>query len=364
MRTASVLTALLLLLGVVEASLAETSTLLPDFEIGGDGSLFRPEVVVEGPGDQVYILDSGNHRVVVADNEGRVVREFGGIGSQRGRLLGPSGMDVDEDGNVIVADLGNKRVQVFGPDGVVVSVFQADEGISDVVAVGNGEYLMSRSFNRGRALFYRLRYDGSLVEFVGERIGTQEVIGFQVSLNTYRGSLVGQDLMVAFSNLSRVMVIRESGEQEWIDVSTPQTRKVHQDFHRNALGTTERAEVCERIDATTLFEDLRAACGDSIRLYTTYLAGVGGFDGRLFALTNGVLHEIDASGVPSASFELRGRDGSEAYSHRMSISEGGNCYTVDSFHHHIVRRYSLAESNEFGAGTRPSAGSHESSTGE
>ena len=42
---------------------------------------------------------------------------FGGKGSLDSQLYNPCGLSVDSDGNIIVADAGNKLIKIFSPDG-------------------------------------------------------------------------------------------------------------------------------------------------------------------------------------------------------------------------------------------------------
>ena len=65
----------------------------------------------------LYVLDAGNHRVLVLDGRGRLVRTFGKQGGGPGELLVPSGLAVLSDGSVVVADLGRSAFSVFNPDG-------------------------------------------------------------------------------------------------------------------------------------------------------------------------------------------------------------------------------------------------------
>lgn len=336
-------------LGMSTLVRSESRVLLPDATYG-DGVLYQPEAVVETNGHELFVLDSGNHRIVVFDEEGEVDRFIGSIGSSPGRFLSPTGMDVDEDGTVIVADFGNQRVQFLDPHGEVLGIFDADGGLSDVLALGAQEYLMSRSFQRGRALFYRLRFDGTFVEFVGDRVGPADHVGLEVSLNTYRGTLVDGQLLVAFTNLSRVLRLRDDGSASWFDVSTPETDIVHASFHRKLLSGTEREEPCAEVTVESLRRDLELACSDGSRRFETYIAGIDGFAGRTFALTKGVIHEVDPQGDVLRRFELRTISGDVAFSHRFWIDDSGRCYTVDSFHDHIVRRYDLDRTDEAGAG--------------
>jgi uncharacterized protein (TIGR03663 family) len=65
----------------------------------------------------VYIADTGNKRVVVTDNEGNFLYQFGYFGSEPGAFNEPTGLALDGQGNLYVADTWNSRVQVFAPDG-------------------------------------------------------------------------------------------------------------------------------------------------------------------------------------------------------------------------------------------------------
>lgn len=64
--------------------------------------------------DQIFISDTGHHRIVVCTPEGGYITHFGGEGSGPGELKRPCGLDVTADGTVVVADGGNKRLQLFG----------------------------------------------------------------------------------------------------------------------------------------------------------------------------------------------------------------------------------------------------------
>lgn len=66
----------------------------------------------------MYILDSGNKRVVVSDMEGNLITTFG-----EGVLDGPRGMYVTEDHICYVADRGAKKVFVFSADGELTEAY-------------------------------------------------------------------------------------------------------------------------------------------------------------------------------------------------------------------------------------------------
>jgi DNA-binding beta-propeller fold protein YncE len=66
----------------------------------------------------VYVADFGNDRVQVFSPDGSLVSSFGARGSGDGQLLRPAGVAVSADGSsVYVADHFNDRIQKFSADG-------------------------------------------------------------------------------------------------------------------------------------------------------------------------------------------------------------------------------------------------------
>jgi DNA-binding beta-propeller fold protein YncE len=80
----------------------------------GDGELSRPQSVAV-LNDVVYVTDSCNHRIARFSPDGRWLGALGGTGSAPGEYRFPYGLDVDDDGNLLVAEFGNNRVQRIDP---------------------------------------------------------------------------------------------------------------------------------------------------------------------------------------------------------------------------------------------------------
>jgi len=75
-------------------------------------------ITIDGAGD-VYVSDTGNHRIEKFDKEGNFITQWGGFGNGTGQFNFPYGIAVDAKGSVFVVDSGNTRVEQFMP---------ADEG--------------------------------------------------------------------------------------------------------------------------------------------------------------------------------------------------------------------------------------------
>ena len=84
---------------------------------GAESRFYGPRGVAVGGDGRVYVSDTGNKRVQVFDPNGKFVTQFGGGGLLDGNLDEPVGIAVTGDGEIVVADTWNGRIQVFSPDG-------------------------------------------------------------------------------------------------------------------------------------------------------------------------------------------------------------------------------------------------------
>ncbi|MFT5049030.1 MAG: DNA-binding beta-propeller fold protein YncE [Chlamydiales bacterium] len=76
-----------------------------------------PRALAVGPGDRIWVAESGRDRVRVFDPDGTDFVTIGERGHAPGQLLDPRGVCVTDDGRAYVADTGNHRIQAFDAAG-------------------------------------------------------------------------------------------------------------------------------------------------------------------------------------------------------------------------------------------------------
>jgi DNA-binding beta-propeller fold protein YncE len=91
------------------------------FDFGGSGTepgkLNNPEAAKVNSVGEVFVADLKNNRIQVFDAEGKFLRGWGQSGTEHGAFAAPAGIAFDAYDNVYVAEIGNNRVQVFSRNG-------------------------------------------------------------------------------------------------------------------------------------------------------------------------------------------------------------------------------------------------------
>lgn len=117
----------------------------------GDGNFNRPVALAVAADNSVYVVDQYNNRIQQFNAKGDFIRKWGGTGtgtddqgladgsgSNKGEFKAPQGIAVAANGNVIVADAGNHRIQIFKADGAFVSQFGRQGSAAGEFSFPNG----------------------------------------------------------------------------------------------------------------------------------------------------------------------------------------------------------------------------------
>lgn len=132
-----------------------------------DKAMKMPSDVAVDRQGRVYVVDSGNQRVLVYTSGGEYLFSFGSKGDGPGELNSPVGISTAPDGRVLVADRGNKRIEIFDRDGKFLKIIPATVGKMEYTPVDVAvDREGKRIYVTGSAPFHRvfvLDNDGKLL---------------------------------------------------------------------------------------------------------------------------------------------------------------------------------------------------------
>ncbi len=138
---------------------------------GAQSDVFqRPTDVAWDASGNIYVADGyGNARVAKFDRDGKFVKSWGSKGDAQTQFNTVHGIAIDAQGNVYVADRGNKRIQVFDPDGnFKTSISNVGSPSAICITPGGHQYLYSSNSNPpddidANGEIYKLELTGQIV---------------------------------------------------------------------------------------------------------------------------------------------------------------------------------------------------------
>ncbi len=184
----------------------------------GDGQFNEPWGIAVDKAGQIFVADTWNGRIEVFDKEGKFLRKWGYFNTTNGELgdanalFGPRGLAVDTEGNLLVADTGNKRIIRFKPDGsllqqvggggVVGGRFEEPVGVT---VASDGSVLVADTWNR------RVQRLSPQLEFVSE-MAVPSWDNHDIYMKPYLAVATNGDVYVTDPQYYRVFVYNANGE--------------------------------------------------------------------------------------------------------------------------------------------------------
>ena len=81
----------------------------------GIGQFSSPTGIAIDSNENIFVADFGNSRIQIFDSTGNSLGQIGSVGSSDGQLNSPMYLRIDKNGYVYVTEAGNKRVSIFKP---------------------------------------------------------------------------------------------------------------------------------------------------------------------------------------------------------------------------------------------------------
>ncbi|MDQ0059104.1 hypothetical protein [Paenibacillus harenae] len=179
---------------VVSPSAYEATELLTGDKLGV-GVFKDPSDLHVTPDNEIYVLDSGNNRIVVLDedySEAAVIDSFERDG-QTETFLNPQGIFVSDEKHLLIADTGNKRVVHLDDEGGLVNIVEKPSSellkenfdfqpVRVIMDKAQRIYVMATGVFDGLMEFSA---EGSFTSFIGaNRVGVDPVELFWKRLST------------------------------------------------------------------------------------------------------------------------------------------------------------------------------------
>ena len=105
----------------IKGSSFSVAVKLPVKELGNPvrtiNGVYQPSGMAVNQRGEVVVAEYGGHCVSIFSSTGEKIRSFGSRGTGHGQLNGPFGVAIDDDGNILVVDTVNNCVQRFSSDG-------------------------------------------------------------------------------------------------------------------------------------------------------------------------------------------------------------------------------------------------------
>ena len=116
------------------------------------------------------MTDDARPEIQVFDNNGQFLRQWGTSGEGDGEFLHPTGIVVDQGGNVYVSDFETKRIQKFSPAGdflISWTLGDGGNGTPEAMAIGPDDNLYVTDYTFSRIEVFSP--DGESVAILGTR---------------------------------------------------------------------------------------------------------------------------------------------------------------------------------------------------
>lgn len=176
----------------------------------------------------IYVLDSGNHRIQKFSPDGKYLATIGRQGQGPGEFQYPQSLSIDSEGYLYISDMGNRKIQVLKPGGgehhslqltgLELGNIRMTSTGKIVMGGGGGMMIMSGGMDEDQdlgKLLTVLDSEGKVIQEFGEKLDYKDFL-MNRSGNQYHFA-VDKDgnIYVAFDVQNRIDKYSPEGELLW-----------------------------------------------------------------------------------------------------------------------------------------------------
>jgi len=216
-----------------------------DLESNDENVLFYmpSDIAVDEEGN-VYVLDSGNHRIQKFDPQGNFLASFGRRGQGPGEFQYPQSIDIDANGFMYVSDSGNQKLQILKPDGALKKEIKKTDEAPGIIRVRPDRMIMGQGasvYSFGMARMEEEQELPKLIKILDRDAKVQKEFGDQKDYKDMLVNRIGNryhfavdkesNIYVSFDYQNRIEKYSPEGKLLWradrklgYDVSTPKAK--------------------------------------------------------------------------------------------------------------------------------------------
>ena len=216
-----------------------------DLESDDDNVLFYmpSDIAIDEEGN-VYVLDSGNHRIQKFDSDGNFLASFGRHGQGPGEFQYPQSIDLDEEGNMYVSDSGNQKINILKHDGTFDKDIQMMDESPGIIRIRDDKIIQAKAASMFSLQIGMMNQDEELPKLIrvfNMEAEVQNEFGEQKDFKDFLVNRLGNRhhvfvdkdgyVYLAFDYQNRIEKYSPAGKLLWradrelnYDVSSPKTK--------------------------------------------------------------------------------------------------------------------------------------------